>query len=277
MTALPTAVIPALIRMILIIEDKGVGNIEATYYIAIFSIYFASFFIKGIAGFGDPLVLNPLLSMFLENRQISPANLLISVPINAYMAWNNRKFFSVKRIIPIAVFLMIGIIPGTLLLKYATSWILKISLGFVVVLIGIEMLVGKKDSETKNNKVVMAFVCFCSGVTAGLYGINLFFIAYIEKISKNRNEFRGNLCFVFLIDNIFRTITYFTSGIMSRDIFFLALLAVPGVAAGLFSGAKIDQKLREETVRRIIITIFMIGGASIMIKTLWQLLSPSIG
>ncbi|MEL7655279.1 MAG: sulfite exporter TauE/SafE family protein [Bacillota bacterium] len=243
-------------------------EIETPYYIAIFIIYSASFFVKGIAGFGDPLILNPSLSMFLENRLISPANLLISAPINAYMAWINRKFFSIKKVIFIAIFLLIGIVPGTLLLKYATSWILKITLGFIVILIGIEMLIRKKDRKDRNNKLIMPFVCFCSGVTSGLYGINLFIIAYIERTSSNRNEFRGNLCFAFAFDNIVRMIAYFASGIMTKDILLLTLLAVPGVIAGLYTGSKIDRKLREETVRFIIISIFIIGGFSIVIKTM---------
>lgn len=243
-------------------------EIETSYYIAIFIIYFVSFFIKGIAGFGDPLILNPSLSMFLENRLISPANLLISVPINVYMAWVNRKFFSIKKVIFIAIFLLIGIVPGTLLLKYATSWLLKITLGFIVILIGIQMLIRKKESKRENNKLIMAFVCFCSGVTSGLYGINLFIIAYIERTSSNRNEFRGNLCFAFAFDNIVRMIVYFASGIMTKDILLLALLAVPGVIAGLYTGSRIDRKLREETVRFIIITVFIIGGVSIILKTL---------
>ena len=248
-------------------------EVSAIYIIAIFLIFFASFFIKGIVGFGDPLLSGPLLSMFLENRLISPANLLISVPINAYMAWINRKSFSVKSTIPILIWMLIGVVPGTLLLKYATSWILKGGLGFVVILIGVEMLIRKKDVQTKSSYAVMALVSFLSGVTAGLYGINMFFIAYVERTSSNRNEFRGNLCFVFLIENICRTITYFACGIMTFDIYLLALLAVPGVIAGLYIGGKIDSRMREETVRLITVVIFIAGGVSIVLKTMpWPLL-----
>ena len=247
-------------------------RIDTTFYIAIFFIYFASFFIKGVAGFGDPLVLNPMLSMFLDNKTISSTNLLISGPINLYMAWANRKFFSLRKVAPIAVFLVIGIIPGTLLLKYATSWILKMSLGVIVILIGIQMLLQKKtDAEEKNNRYAMAVMSFLSGVTSGLYGINLFIVAYIERTSSNRNEFRGNLCFAFALDNLIRLVAYFAGGILNKEIWMLVLLAVPGVVAGLYVSSKVDKKLREETVRLIVITIFILGGLSVIIKTLWSL------
>jgi len=245
-------------------------HIEISHILTIFIIYFISFLIKGIAGFGDPLILNPSLSMFLENKLISPTNLLLSVPINIYMAWSNRKYFALERILFIVVFMLIGIIPGTLLLKYAASWLLKISVGFIVILIGIEMLLRKKDVKGKSNRIIVSFVCFCSGVTSGLYGINLFIVAYIERNSRNRSEFRGNLCFAFAFDNIARIIIYSVSGIITKEIWILAILAAPGVVAGLFAGAKLDRKLKEDTVRLIIITIFILGGVSVIVKTMWQ-------
>ena len=239
-------------------------------FLVIFIIYFISFLIKGIAGFGDPLVLNPSLSMFFENKLISPTNLLISVPINTYMAWSNRKYFSLKRVILVVIFMMIGIIPGTLLLKYTASWLLKVAVGVIVILIGIEMMVRKKDKKDRSNRFIMSLVCFCSGVTSGLYGINLFIVAYIERNSRDRNEFRGNLCFAFAFDNIARMIIYTASGIITKEIWILALLATPGVAAGLIAGAKMDKKLQEDTVRLIIIIIFILGGVSVIAKTIWQ-------
>lgn len=247
-------------------------HIEISHILVIFIIYFISFLIKGIAGFGDPLILNPSLSMFLENKLISPTNLLISVPINTYMAWSNRKHFSLKRVMLVVLFMLFGIIPGTLLLKYAASWVLKVAVGIIVIMIGLEMLLRNKDREGRGNRFVMAVVCFCSGVTSGLYGINLFIVAYIERNSRDRNDFRGNLCFAFAFDNIARLIIYTVSGIITKEIWFLALLATPGVIVGLIAGGKLDKKLREDTVRLIVITIFIFGGISVILKTLWQIL-----
>lgn len=245
-------------------------NLDISQIIAIFIIYFIGFLIKGIAGFGDPLVLNPSLSIFLDNRMISPTNLLISVPINIYMAWSNRQHFYLKRIMIIVLAMLLGIIPGTLLLKYAASWILKVSVGIIVILIGIEMLLRKKGHERKSNRLIMSIVCFCSGVTSGLYGINLFIVAYIERNSRDRNEFRGNLCFAFAFDNITRMIIYTVSGIITKEICLLALLASPGVVAGLFAGSKLDKRLKEDTVRLIAIMLFILGGVSVIAKTLLQ-------
>lgn len=245
---------------------------EFHFYLLIFVIMFLGFFIKGVAAFGDPLIINPLLSMFLDNKVITPANLILGIPLNGYIAWKNRRDFSLKTTIPILVFIVLGVIPGVLLLKYTTSWILKAGLGVVILVIGVEMLTRDRSKEIPYRPVLMAVVCFFSGITAGLYGINLFFVAYMERTSKNREGFRGNICFVFLIETIFRFIVYIITGVITKPVLILVLAALPGMLLGFQAGLRIDKKLSDEAIRYIVISMFELGGLSILIKAvLWRM------
>jgi len=234
--------------------------------ILVFLIQFVCFFIKGLAGFGDPLISNPLFSMMMDNKVISPMNLCLQIPTNAYISWKNRKNFSIKNSIPVAVSILCGVIPGTILLKYGTPWILKALLGIVIIGIGIEMFTRNRSKDFKENKIVLCIVSFFSGVTGGLFGINLFFVAYIERTSKNRDSFRGNICFIFLIENIFRCIVYSVTGIFTKDVFYLVLIALPGMLLGFTLGSHVDKKLSDLVIRRVIISLFMLGGISVLIK-----------
>jgi uncharacterized membrane protein YfcA len=240
--------------------------------IIVFLVEFFCFFIKGLAGFGDPLISSPVLSLFTGNRIISPMNLLLGTPINAYMTWRNRKQFSVKKALFMLICILCGVAPGTLLLKYASSWILKACLGIVILGIGIEMITRNRSKPVNQNKIVMAIVSFFSGVTAGLYGINLFFVAYIERTTVDRASFRGNLGFIFFVENVVRVIVYIGMGIFTRSILVLTLIAVPAMAAGFFLGSRVDKRLSEITIRRIIIAMFMLGGISVLVKALvWKM------
>jgi uncharacterized membrane protein YfcA len=234
-------------------------------------VEFICFFIKGLAAFGDPLISNPALSMFIENRVISPMNLLLSVPFNGWISWKNRRNFSIKESLFMLVCIFCGVIPGILLLKYAASWILKAVLGIVILSIGVEMITRNRAKQTRKNRFIMALVSFCSGVSAGLYGINLFFVAYVERTTENRAAFRGRVCFIFLIESIFRIVMYAVVGIFTRHILLLSLVSLPGALAGFFIGSKMDAKLSETAIRRIIITMFMLGGLSVLVKALvWR-------
>jgi uncharacterized membrane protein YfcA len=239
--------------------------------ITVCAVEFACFFIKGLAAFGDTLVSSPTLSMFIENRVISPMNLLLSVPVNGWLSWKNRRNFSIKESLFMLVCIFCGVIPGILLLKYAASWILKAVLGMVILGIGVEMITRNRAKQARKNRFVMALVSFCSGVSAGLYGINLFFVAYVERTTENRAAFRGRVCFIFLIESIFRIVMYAVMGIFTRYILLLSLVSLPGAFAGFFIGSKMDAQLSETVIRRIIITMFMLGGVSVLVKALvWR-------
>jgi uncharacterized membrane protein YfcA len=196
-------------------------------------------------------------------------NLILQTPINGWISWKNRKSFSIKKSLPMLVSIFCGIIPGALLLKYASSWILKAVLGVLVLGIGLEMITRNRAKPARENRFVLMVVSFFSGLSSGLYGINLFFVAYIERTTKDRAAFRGSVCFIFLIDCIVRLILYMVTGIFTKYILILSLIALPGTAAGFFLGSKVDAKLSETTIRRIIITMFMIGGLSILVKALF--------
>lgn len=251
---------------------------EITFGFVVFLLVveFGAFFIKGIAGFGDALVSPPLLSLTeLTPTQIGPMNLLLNWPVNLYIAFKNRKSFSIKKTIPIIVFILIGQIPGIIYLKYASSWVLKAALGLVVLLIGIEMLTrkepGKVKEKTKRSAVVMALVSLVTGFFAGLFGISILVVAYIERTGYiDKNQFRGQVCFVFFIENTARIILYVITGLYNADIFKLSLIAAIGGFAGIIAGSKVDTKLSEVAVKRIIIIVFMCAGLSALV---WALIS----
>ncbi len=241
--------------------------------IFIFLVQFVSYFVKGLAGFGDPLISNPMLSMTeMQNNQITPMNLLMNWPLNFYISMKNRKSFSIRRTLPILIFDLMGMIPGVLLLKMipnADSWILKALLGLVIVISGIEMLTRKESTNASGNFLLMAIMSIASGLTAGLFGINLFFVAYIERTGYvNRNQFRGEICFVFFIENTIRLIMYIAAGFYTLTIIKLALISAVGVIFGMFFGSRVDTKLSEKTVRKIITIVFICAGFSTLIKAL---------
>jgi len=234
----------------------------------VFFINFAAFFVKGLAGFGDPLISSPLLAFFFDSKMISPTNLCFGTPINGYMVWKNRHNFSVKQALPMLLSILCGVIPGTILLRYASSWIIKAGLGVLLLGIGAEMLTRNRSRQINHNNFAMVAACFLSGVSSGLYGINLFFVAYLERTTKGRNAFRANICFIFFIENVFRVFAYIISGVFNKYILLLVFISLPGVLLGFIVGSKVNTKLNDVTIWKIIIFVFMLGGLSVLINAL---------
>lgn len=238
-----------------------------TLAVYVFIVIAISFIVKGLVGFGDPLISNPLLAMRLDNKDIAPGLLPVSLLLNAGIVIKNRKAFSFKKVAPIAFWVLLGIIPGTMLLKFSVPWILKVILGILIIGLGIEMLT-RKDGNMKPNIIMQSFMSFLSGVTAGLFGINLLFLIYLERTSKGREEFRASVCFVFFLENAFRTCVYFYNGIFTLLTVQITALAIPAALIGMWVGGQIDKHIDDTRIRKIIVYVFILGGLSVLVKAL---------
>lgn len=230
-----------------------------------------AFIIKGLVGFGDPLLYTPLLSVFLPNSTITPGLLPVSLVLNARVVWKNRNHFSPRLVLPIAAFVMLGIIPGTLLLQYGSPSALKLLLGLVIIAMGVEMLT-RKPGTGKPSALLRSVMSFLSGVTAGLFGIDLLFLAYLERVSQRREEFRGNVCFIFILEGIFRTVLYLWSGMFTTQSLLLSLISLPAALLGMWVGSLLDRRVSDRLSHRFIIYVFILGGVSTSIYALLQLL-----
>ena len=229
-----------------------------------------AFIIKGLVGFGDPLLYTPLLSVFLPNSTITPGLLPVSLVLNARVVWKNRSHFSPRLVFPIAAFVMLGIIPGTLLLQYGSASALKLLLGLVIIAMGVEMLT-RKPGTGKPSALLRSVMSFLSGVTAGLFGIDLLFLAYLERVSQRREEFRGNVCFMFILEGIFRTVLYLWSGMFTTQSLLLSLISLPAALLGMWVGSLLDRHVSDRLSHRFIIYVFILGGVSTSIYALLQL------
>jgi len=229
-----------------------------------------AYFVKGITGFGNTLVMGPLFSFVVSNRLTTPVDLIFGIPTNTYIVWKERKNISLKIVIPLSLMLLLGIIPGTFLLKVGSDWILKSILGLVVVAMAIEMLTRKpvENEQKKNNPIFLGIIGVMSGVLAGVYGIGALLVAYISRTTNTKSQFRANLCCVFLVDNIFRFFLYLFTGILNREIFMLALFLSPAVIIGMMIGVKVDSNMKEESGKKVVIALLIISGTILLIKSL---------
>lgn len=232
-----------------------------------------AYFIKGITGFGNTLVMGSLFSFVVSNKLTTPVDLIFGIPTNTYIVWRERKNISLKVVIPLSFMLLVGIIPGTFLLKVGNDRLLKSILGIVVVGMAFEMLTRKptENKTKKNNHIFLVIIGIISGILAGLYGIGALLVAYISRTTDNKSEFRANICCVFLVDNIFRFFLYLYTGILNKEIFLLTLLLSPAVFIGMMIGVKVDSKMKEETVKKAVIALLIISGTVLLLKSFLNL------
>lgn len=227
-----------------------------------------AYFVKGITGFGNTLVMGSLFSFVISNRLTTPVDLIFSIPTNAYLVWKDRKSISIRIVVPLSLMMLAGIIPGTFLLKTGNDWLLKSALGLVIIGLAIEILTRKPllNQTKKTNAGFLVIIGVFSGILAGLYGIGALLVAYISRTADNRNQFRANICCVFLVENIFRFFLYWFSGILNKEVLLLTLLLSPAVVLGMIIGIRVDKKLNEKTVKKFIIILLIVSGTILFLR-----------
>lgn len=226
----------------------------------------SAFFVKGLCGFANTLVFSTIMSFGLSNLNISPVELLLGYPTNAVIAWQERKSIDWKLCLPLAALVILGSIPGMLLLKNADTGAIKLLFGVVIVGIGVEMLLRERSSkQRRESKFVLSVIGLLSGVLCGLYGIGALLGAYIGRVAKDAGAFRANMCVVFFAENTLRIALYSVLGILNAGMFLQALSLSPLMLLGLYLGVKSSAMLDEKVVKKLVVIMLIVSGLALII------------
>lgn len=228
-----------------------------------------AFFVKGLCGFANTLVFTTILSFGNSNINISPVELILGYPTNIILAWRERGSIRWKICIPLSVLVIAGSTPGILFLKTVDAQMIKLVFGFVIILIGIEMLLReRKEKKSRLSKGVLVIIGVLSGILCGLYGIGALLGAYMSRVTEDSHSFKANICIVFLVENTLRMVLYAIWGIITADIVRRALCLMPVMLAGLALGIGSGKVLNEKTVKKLVIIMLIISGGALIINSL---------
>ncbi len=224
-----------------------------------------AYFVKGLCGFANTLVFSTILSFSTNNVNISPVELVLGLPSNIMISYKERKSVQWKVCLPLAGLVLLGDIPGILLLKNTNTQVIKGIFGFVIIAIGLEMLLREYMGKTKKSQLLLITIGILSGILCGLYGIGALLAAYMGRVTDNSSSFKGNLCIVFLIDNLFRLVMYGVTGIITLATLKQSVILFPFMALGLFLGMKGSNFLDEKKIKRLVIIMLILSGVSLIV------------
>lgn len=224
-----------------------------------------AYFVKGLCGFANTLVFSTILSFSTNNVNISPVELVLGLPSNIMISYKERKSVQWKVCLPLAGLVLLGDIPGILLLKNTNTQVIKGIFGFVIIAIGVEMLLREYMRKTKKSQLLLITIGILSGILCGLYGIGALLAAYMGRVTDNSSSFKGNLCIVFLIDNLFRLVMYGVTGIITLATLKQSVILFPFMALGLFLGMKGSSFLDEKKIKKLVIIMLILSGVSFIV------------
>jgi hypothetical protein len=221
--------------------------------LALALITLAAAVVNGALGYGFSSITVPLALLFLTNRALNPALVLIEVALNAYVLFVNRPALPAvwRRVLPIVIGLGPGIAVGTLIVSQVSAGWLK--LGTFVVLLPL-ILVQAAGYRRPIRSERSAGLAFGSGVGV-LYAVTTIsgppLAVALNNQGLSKQEFRAALGFVRLAESTLTAIAYLTAGLFARGSLALIPEILPSVAIGVPVGAVIIRHVRAETFRRV--------------------------
>src|SRR5262245_10374131 len=209
--------------------------------------------VNGALGYGFSSITVPLALLFLSNRVLNPALVLIEVPLNAYVLWVNRAALGgvLRRVSPMILGLVPGVVAGTLMLSsISPDWLKLYTFLALLPLILLQAAGIRRPIQSERS----AGIIFGTGIGI-LYSVTTISGPPLAIALNNqgfaKKEFRAALGVIRLAESSMTAVAYVYAGLFLKPSFALLPWIVPSVAVGVPIGAFLIRQMRAETFRRI--------------------------
>jgi len=221
--------------------------------IALAAIALSAAFVNGAIGYGFSSLTVPLALVFLTNRILNPAVVLVEVFINFYVLFMNLSGVPAvwKRVLPILLGLLPGIAAGALVLASIQPGWVKFATYVLILPLILTQAAGWRRPIAATWLVGVPF-----GTALGvLYSVTTISGPPLAILFNNqglvKDEFRAGLALVRVAESSVTALVYYHLGLFITESQSIMLVLAPCVAVGIPLGAFAIRKLDAETFRRI--------------------------
>jgi uncharacterized membrane protein YfcA len=224
-----------------------------SYPVALAGITLLAAVVNGALGYGFSSITVPVALLFLANRVLNPALVLIEVVLNAYVLWNNRQAFAAVwgRVWPMVIGLVPGIAAGTAVVSQVNPGWLRFSTFLILLPLILAQAAGLRRPFRAERSAGLVF----GGGLGVLYSVTTISGPPLAIMLNNQGlahrDFRAALGVVRLAESSMTAVAYAYAGLFSVTSLALLPWIVPSIAVGVPIGALVIQRVRAETFRRI--------------------------
>jgi len=210
-------------------------------------------FVNGALGYGFSSLTVPVALIFLTNRVLNPALVIVEVFINLYVLFINRQSIRVvwKRVFPILIGLAPGIAVGSFFLASLNPGWIKFFTYFVLLPLILIQAAGVRRPIGRERLIGLPF-----GMGLGfLYSVTTVSGPPLAILFNNqglvKTEFRAGLGLIRVAESSLTAVAYYHLGLYSAESLNVLSGIVPSVLIGIPLGAYFIRRLDAETFRRI--------------------------
>src|SRR5688572_12926657 len=236
--------------------------------------------VNGALGYGFSSITVPIALLFMANRVLNPALVLIEVVLNAYVLWNNRDALPAvwRRMLPVVIGLVPGIFVGTAIVAQVNpSWLRFVTFTALLPLILVQAAGYRRPIQSER----AAGLVFGGGLGV-LYSVTTISGPPLAIVLNNqgfaKKDFRAALGVIRLAESSMTALAYAYVGLFTATSLALIPWIVPSILIGVLIGAFIIQHVAVETFRRICMSFdaWVVGfGLSRLLNELGLVAGPA--
>ena len=226
---------------------------------------FLGFLLQSIVGFAASLISFPILLFIMDLKQASALMAILYVFFSLYYVIKNWKEINKSIVAELSIGIIIGMIIGVMLLKYANPFLLKKILGLLIILyLGYIQI--KKKKIKFFDKIGM-FFGFIGGIMSGLYSAGgPLLITYIYNKLENPKIIRATIIGSLAIVNFSRIPLMLYSKLITYDTLVLSLYVLPFFSLSLVLGNLMIGKINEKLLKKVLTVILIIASLSLIVS-----------
>ncbi|MDH3349053.1 MAG: sulfite exporter TauE/SafE family protein [Desulfobulbaceae bacterium] len=223
-------------------------------------IFFLAGFVQGVTGFGAGLLAMPLLAFYLDIKVAVPLCTLNGLVITAFLSVMLKNHIDFKKIMPLAIGCLPGVVVGVGLLKNVNENVLAALLGLLISGYAGYRLVGKIRPRPLHQ--AWAYLAgFGTGAISGAFSAGgPPTIIYTTLTGWSKDEIKATLSGFFFITGVTTVIGHVLSGLTTFLVLRSFSVTIWGVAFGVYLGSYLSRRFSTEGYLNLILScLFFLG------------------
>ena len=235
-----------------------VMSLDYLNYIAL--IVFVAMLLRAAIGFGDGLIAVPLLTFFIELREVVPLIISLSTTISFMALWKDRRSLQLGSLKRTSAAALAGIPLGVLLLSLGNEGVVKGLLGVLLISMAAWKLLPNSNYQLQGHGWSYLFGGL-AGMLGSAYALRgIVFTIYSGLRGGSQEQFKSTISGFYILSGILIPISYFSAGLITSRVIGLYLLFLPLAWLATWFGHRLTRRMNAEMFQKVIWIFLLLFG-----------------
>lgn len=234
-------------------------------------IYLVAGLVKGVMGFGLPIITMSLLPFFVSIEKAIVLSAVVQPATNIFQFYTARYWREAfHRAKPVLIALFPGAFIGTWLLSIIDSSVLLVLAGATIALHSVHQLSGARFDISSAQAVPAGWgFGFVAGVVGVLTSLNGWaFIIYLVATGTGRALFRSTIALLFLVSGAMISTSFWATGLLNSELLLLGIFLLFPAFGGMWLGEQIGSRISNKRFRKLVLGSLVVIGCIIVFRGL---------